>query len=151
MTRALPTTLAAALLAASLTACGGGDSADQPVAAPSTTPATTSAAPPPTTPAMSYPTPLPGSFTLTPKILKKQCFGSAGCNIEFRIEVSYAGLPLDPSKTYEVTYEVKGGEDPLINTFELTGTSASVQETESISTERKTDKLTATVTSVSDM
>jgi len=53
-------------------------------------------------------TPKPSDFKLTPKILKKTCFGSAGCNITYRILVDYVGTgTLDSSKTYEVTYEVR--------------------------------------------
>jgi hypothetical protein len=48
-------------------------------------------------------------------------FGSAGCDVDFRIEVGYDGPPLDPSVTYELAYEVKGGEEPLINTLTIEG------------------------------
>ncbi|MEU7781681.1 hypothetical protein [Micromonospora parva] len=114
-------------------------------AAPSTPPATTAP------PAPVYDTPTKGDFKLKVKTLRKQCFGSAGCNITYRIDVTYTGDGLDPSSTYEVTYEVKGAEDPIINTFEVTGDSASVQEEETASTKRSADKLAAVVTDVSEL
>ncbi|MEU5942249.1 hypothetical protein ABZ807_24385 [Micromonospora sp. NPDC047548] len=114
-------------------------------APPSTAPASTAPAVP------TYDAPTKSDFKLKVKILRKQCFGSAGCNITYRIDVTYSGAGLDPSTTYEVTYEVKGAEDPIINTFEVTGDSASVQEEEMASTKRSADKLTAVVTSVSEL
>ncbi|MEV5766011.1 hypothetical protein AB0L34_15780 [Micromonospora sp. NPDC052213] len=154
--------------------CFGGCSAllattsgDEPVADKTATPAapqahsatsapTTAAAPtaPATTapPAPAYGTPTKSDFKLKVKILKKQCFGSAGCNITYRIDVTYTGdVDLDPSKTYEVTYQVKGAEDPIINTFEVSGDSASVQQEEMAGTKRSGDKLTAVVTDVSEL
>ncbi|MEU4383442.1 hypothetical protein [Micromonospora echinofusca] len=114
-------------------------------AAPTTAPATTAP------PAPTYGTPTKNDFKLKVKVLRKQCFGSAGCNITYRIDVTYIGdVSLDPSKTYEVTYQVKGAEDPVINTFEVSGDSASVQQEEMASTKRSGDKLTAVVTDVSE-
>lgn len=50
-----------------------------------------------------------------------------------------------------MTYEVKGAEDPIINTFEVTGDSASVRQEETASTKRSGDKLTAVATDVSEL
>jgi hypothetical protein len=81
--------------------------------------------------------------------LSKQCFGSAGCNLTYRIEVGYDGPPLDPSNTYEVVYEVRGGEDgPQINTLTVEGDQSSVDSEEIISTTSPSRKLTAVATSV---
>lgn len=93
-----------------------------------------------------YDEPVPGDILLTTKVLEKACFGSAGCNITFRIEVTLGKL-LDPSKTYEVTYTVTGGEDPYINTFTITGDQAQVESEEFVSTDRDLE-LAATVTGV---
>jgi hypothetical protein len=131
-----------------------GDRPDQVAAAPSAAssrPATTSAVAAPATtepPTPTYDAPTKSDFKLKVKILRKQCFGSAGCNVTYRIDVTYTGTGLDPSKTYEVTYQIKGAEDPIINTFEVTGDSASVQEEEMASTRRSGDRLTAVVTEV---
>ncbi|MET7671473.1 hypothetical protein [Micromonospora luteifusca] len=122
-----------------------GTSAPTSAAAPTTAPATMAP------PAPVYDTPTKGDFKLKVKTLRKQCFGSAGCNITYRIDVTYVGDGLDPSSTYEVTYEVKGAEDPIINTFEVTGDSASVQQEETASTKRSGDKLTAVATDVSEL
>ncbi|MEU5909396.1 hypothetical protein [Micromonospora sp. NPDC047527] len=122
-----------------------GASAPTSAAAPTTAPATTAP------PAPAYDEPTKSDFKLNVKTLRKQCFGSAGCNITYRIDVTYTGDGLDPSETYEVTYEVKGAEDPIINTFEVTGDSASVQQEETASTKRSGDKLTAVVTDVSEL
>ncbi|MGN9918457.1 hypothetical protein [Micromonospora palomenae] len=144
-----------------LATTNSGDKAHQGKAAASTAPTssattsapTTAAAAPATTepPLPTYETPTKNDFKLKVKVLSKQCFGSAGCNITYRINVTYTGTGLDPSKTYEVTYQVKGAEDPIINTFEVTGDSASVQQEEMASTKRSGDKLTAVVTDVSEL
>ncbi|MFI6161672.1 hypothetical protein ACIA59_17205 [Micromonospora haikouensis] len=140
----------------------GNDSTDTKVGigpAMATTP--TSSAPPaavPTTASVTTAPTLPRYATLTKrdialkvKILRKQCFGSAGCNVTYRIDVAYRGTAdLDPSRTYEVTYQAKGAEDPIINTFEVTGDSASVQQEEMASTKRSGDTLTAVVTDVAE-
>jgi hypothetical protein len=112
---------------------------------------TTKAKPAATTapPAPAYGKPAKGDFTLTAKVLTKQCFGSAGCSLTFRILISYTGPTLDPSKSYDVLYEVRGGSDgPLANKFTVTGDQSSVDTEESISTSSKSSKLTALVTDV---
>lgn len=87
------------------------------------------------------------AFVLSPKITEKQCFGSAGCNVSFRVDVSL-NAPLDERATYEVTYEVTGVEDgPLVGTFEITGEQYTVAE-ESVSTARSSSKLKIRATSV---
>jgi hypothetical protein len=114
-------------------------------------PAATAASPTPTdAPATTAAAePRPGDFRLTVKTLSKQCFGSAGCNLSYRIEVGYDGPMLDPVNTYEVVYEVRGGEDgPQINTLTVEGDQSSVESEELISTSSPSRKLTAVVTSV---
>jgi hypothetical protein len=95
-------------------------------------------------------TPTAEDFELTVKTLEKQCFGSAGCNVTFRIEVGYGGPTLDPATTYEVIYEVTGGEDPLINTLTVTGDSYEVDQEESLGTTSSDAELSAKVTDVSE-
>lgn len=108
----------------------------------------TSTAAPAPAPKETFHTPEPAEFALTVKTLEKKCFGSAGCSIQYRIEVAYNGAPLDPSKTWELVYEVKGGEDPQINTLVVTATGYRAEDRESISTKSSKDELTATVVSV---
>jgi hypothetical protein len=105
----------------------------------------TSEAPPEPT----YPAPAKADFKLTAKILGKQCFGSAGCNLTYRIMVAYGGPTLDPAVTYEVVYVVQGGDDgPVTNTLKVTGDQSSVDEEETISTKNKGSKLTVLVSDV---
>lgn len=97
----------------------------------------------------TYATPAAGDFTVTVKILEKQCFGSAGCNITYRIDPEYVGDQLDPAVTWLVTYEVHGVEDgPQINTFEVTGSEAAFEAEENASTASTRAKLTVKVTEV---
>jgi hypothetical protein len=93
--------------------------------------------------------PKPADFELTVKVLKKKCFGSAGCSITYRIDVAYMGLPLDPEQEYEVIYEVRGGEDgPQVNTLTVQGEDATVDAEEDVSTSSSKATLTAVATEV---
>jgi hypothetical protein len=107
----------------------------------------------------STPTDEPGKFTphksdfkIGIKILKKQCFGSAGCSIEFRIKPSYVGSQTLPdSGEIEVSYRVYGDESgPIDNTFTIDSDgTAHYDKTESASTSSSSRKLTVKVTDVS--
>jgi hypothetical protein len=144
--------LIAAGIAAGLS--GGGDPSATPSASPNTLPNVVTTDRPatakPTTPTEpAYGAPSKADFKLTPKVLSKKCFGSAGCNVTYRILVSYTGPTLDPSESYELVYEVRGGEDgPTTNTLTVTGGESSVDEEEYVSTNSKNAKLTAVVTDV---
>ncbi|MEU7877652.1 hypothetical protein [Microbispora bryophytorum] len=136
--------LALAGLALALTACG-------------TSTATTGTQPPPSAAAAApvsepapeiTPTPAPSDYDLTAKVLRKACFGSAGCNIDYSIRVAYSGPQMPADATYQVTYKVTGGEDEMINTFEITGDQVSVPAEESVSTYSSASKLRAKVTDV---
>jgi hypothetical protein len=91
-------------------------------------------------------------FELTVKTLSKECFGSAGCLIDFRIELAYVhtGGDLDPAITYEVTYEISGGESSYVNTLTVTGDQYSTEESESISTASDVE-LGVKITDVSEL
>ena len=91
-------------------------------------------------------------FELEVKTLEKTCFGSAGCHVTFRVKLGYTNtvFDLDPGKTYEVTYEVRGAEDPIINTLEVTGDSYSTDQEEFASTRSSDAVLSAVVTDVSE-
>lgn len=93
-------------------------------------------------------TPKVADFKLTPRITDKKCFGPAGCNIDFKIEMDYLGESLSENDTWEVTYEVAGVDDgPMIGTLELTGTTFTASE-ESVSTSSSKKKISIKVTSV---
>lgn len=102
----------------------------------------------PATTAAAY-TPVPTDFQITPTILSKSCFGSAGCNITFRIAVNYVGAHTpDPSKSYTITYDVTGGEQPMTNNFTLKGDQITYRPQEIIQTASDADTLTITATQV---
>jgi hypothetical protein len=103
-----------------------------------------------TTTASTYDTPEVSDFELTVKTLSKQCFGSAGCSITYRIQAGWDGT-YDPDKTYEVVYEVHGDESgPQTNNFTITGDEYQVSQEETASTSSAGVKLTARVTSVDE-
>lgn len=92
----------------------------------------------------------PDDFKVGIKILEKQCFGSAGCNVTFRIDPQYLGFePIPDEAIVEVIYEVRGGEDsPWINNFTITGGQAEFDSEEFTSTSSSSAKLTAEATEV---
>jgi hypothetical protein len=96
--------------------------------------------------------PSKSDFDLTIKTISKECFGSAGCNITFRVKLAYdsSAGQLDPDKTYELTYKIRGGDEPLTNTLEITGEDYSTDQEEFIGTSSSTAKLTAVVTDVEE-
>lgn len=66
-----------------------------------------------------------------------------------RLLVAYSGAALDPSVTYEVVYEVRGGEDgPVTNNLTVTGDTSSVDDEEMVSTKSRSTRLTVVVTDV---
>jgi hypothetical protein len=95
--------------------------------------------------------PKPSQFALRVKTLSKQCFGSAGCIVTYRIVPTYSGPDLDPNSTYEVTYKVVGDESgPQINTFTISeGTKSEVDAEEMASTSSSRTVVKATPTEVS--
>src|SRR3954469_16165574 len=107
--------------------------------------ATTEPTDPPTQEAAE---PTPASFGVTVKVTKKTCFGSAGCNIVYHIDV-ITKTDLDPDQEYLVTYEVSGVEDgPQVNSFTIQGDKYSRDDEEIASTKSKSAKLAAKVTAV---
>jgi hypothetical protein len=105
-------------------------------------------------PAPTYRTPKPSDFRLTVKNTSKHCFGSAGCNIRYRVKVALKnGVSFDPDMTYDVTFDVLGGEDgPVTGTFSLEeGDTYSGYDLEGfLSTSSSGRKLTAKVTDIEE-
>ncbi|MGW2921000.1 hypothetical protein ACWDBF_24460 [Streptomyces angustmyceticus] len=89
-------------------------------------------------------------FTLSVKTTRKQCFGSAGCNITVEPDLSYAGaMSLDPDKTLSITYEIRGDESgPVIQTMELSDGDRLTYDPVSISTAGRSTTVTAKITDV---
>jgi hypothetical protein len=137
---------AAVLVLATLTACGtDAPSGDAKPAAKDDHPYIS---PTYVVPTLDYPVPKPADFTLTTKTLRKQCFGSAGCNVTYRIKAGWSAS-LDPAKTYEVSYEVRGVEDgPSLGTIDVTGGSYETEDEVIASTSGPGKKLTVVVTGV---
>ncbi|MFT4293940.1 MAG: hypothetical protein QM582_00840 [Micropruina sp.] len=93
--------------------------------------------------------PTAADFVLKVKTTKKQCFGSAGCNVSIKVDVAYvgAGSVDDLPSNVDITFEVKGGEDPYTSTIELEDGKYSPDKT-LISTKTSKAKLTAKITDV---
>ncbi|WP_191894433.1 hypothetical protein [Planomonospora parontospora] len=91
-------------------------------------------------------TPSPSDFEIEVKVLKKACFGSAGCNVTYRINPGYSGPDLGDDQKFDVVYEVRGGTDGAqVNTFTMEGERASFDAEEFLSTPSSGTKLTAKV------
>lgn len=148
----IPLTACGASAPASPTATGTGSSSATPAVASSTTEAPEDVATdePEPSPEPSFDA-QPSDFEISLKILRKKCFGSAGCNVTYRIDPTYVGIePIPDTGTVEVTYVVKGLEDgDAINTFTIEGEKASYQSEEDGSVASSKTKLTGKVTAVS--
>ncbi|MEV5846132.1 hypothetical protein AB0M32_29595 [Streptomyces sp. NPDC051985] len=73
-------------------------------------------------PAPSYDEVTADSFTIELRTTKRQCFGTAGCNVTVEPTLTYLGdsESIDPDAVYEITYEIHGDESgPVIETAEL--------------------------------
>lgn len=92
--------------------------------------------------------PKPSDFTITVKILSKHCYGSAGCNVTFRIDVTYGGPAL--TQKYRVTYNLHGAEDPFSDsfTFDYAAKQITTESETMVSTKSSKAVLTATVADV---
>ena len=90
-------------------------------------------------------------FKVAVKVTQKQCFGSAGCNVTFRIDPSYTGPAIPADQTYEVVYEIRGGDEPLRNRFTITGDTATYDQDEMIGTKTSKAVLTAIVVEVNEL
>lgn len=101
----------------------------------------------PAVPAVSV-TPKAADIKLTAKITDKQCFGSAGCLITFKVNMAYSGPDLSTDDTWEVTYEVTGIKDgPMIGSFDITGDTYDVNEV-NVDTTSSKKKISIKVTGV---
>jgi hypothetical protein len=100
-----------------------------------------------TTTSLGRYTPAPADFTLTVVTTEQSCFGSAGCNVTYQIDVAYHGpRPLEPSDEWLLIYEVRGGEDLKVGNITVRGDGYSRDE-DMISTGTG-PRLEAVVTSV---
>jgi hypothetical protein len=74
-----------------------------------------------TTTTASY-TPVPADFQIGIVETSRSCFGTAGCSIDYRIDVTYIGAQaMKTGAAYTVVYDVLGGESVKTDNFEITG------------------------------
>lgn len=101
------------------------------------------------TPPKVYSSPTATDFTLTLTELKRVCFGSAGCNVTFKITLTQQNAAeYDPRKTYKLTYTIEGAEDTYSNYLSITGKQYSSNEEEFVSVKSKNTKLIPTITQI---
>lgn len=94
-------------------------------------------------------TPTAADFKITLKVKSKDCFGSAGCNVVYEPQLTIVGGEVDQNGTYEITYEVRGGQDgSSIDTLDVSGGQYSASEN-LVQTAGQAVKLTAVITEVS--
>jgi hypothetical protein len=96
-------------------------------------------------------TPKKSDFEIGIKILEKQCFGSGGCSIAYRIKPKYVGTQeLPDDGTIEVSYRVTGDEfGPRQNTFQIVDGQTKVDKDEFAGTPSSGTVLKAKVIEVS--
>lgn len=93
-------------------------------------------------------TPAPSEFAVGITVLKKECFGEAGCNVTYRIRPGYTGPTLDSSQSFTVTYTVLGGDQEQQGSFTITGEQANFSGEEMIQTKTSKARLTIRVDEV---
>lgn len=154
-----------ALLLVALTACGGTGTKSVDATSSSETTTATAATTSPTTPSettsasssttqpVQRANPLSAkSWQLSLKIKSKECFGSAGCSVEFTPRLKWMGPGPKPEEdsSYDITYEVKGPEDGAITgTISTHGTHYD-DDTTYVSTSNSRVKLTVKITQIED-
>ena len=94
--------------------------------------------------------PVPADYKINVITTSKECFGTAGCNVEFTISVGYVGNtePGSSTRTYTVIYDILGGEDPQTNSFDARGNTLTFDDTGRIQTTSSSAVITAVPTSV---
>ncbi|MFI1132097.1 hypothetical protein ACH4UX_22955 [Streptomyces althioticus] len=95
--------------------------------------------------------PTADDFEIELRTKSKQCFGSAGCNLVVEPELTYNGdtSELDPNLTYEITYEITGGDSgSILQTAELTDQATVTYDTTVVSTPSRGTKLSVEVMDV---
>jgi hypothetical protein len=91
----------------------------------------------------------PKDWKVKVPIRSKECFGSAGCNIEFGVVPEYVGVEDASDGHYLVTFEVRGVEDgPMIQTFEVTDGTIEWEDSLSAGLTDSSATIKAVVTSV---
>lgn len=97
--------------------------------------------------------PTPSDFSLEVTLTDKQCFGSAGCSLHYRVDLTYTGLgglaALQGHGPWTIIYSVEGDEDgSQVGSLELSGDGQYQDRERSMSTANDGVVPTATVTEV---
>lgn len=93
------------------------------------------------------------SFSVELRTTKRQCFGSAGCNLTVEPEFTYLGVSedVDPDAVYEITYEIRGDDSgPVIQTAELSDQTSVNYTPTFLSTASSGTKVSVKVTDVTE-
>ncbi|MCW8378327.1 hypothetical protein [Streptomyces justiciae] len=90
-------------------------------------------------------------FSVELRTTKRQCFGSAGCNVTVEPDMTLLleSADLDPDAVYEITYEIRGDESgPVVETAELSNQTSLNYRPSLISTASSGTKLSVEITDV---
>jgi len=92
------------------------------------------------------------SFTIELRTTRRQCFGSAGCNVTVEPELTYMGIgDIDPDATYEITYEIRGDRSgPVIATADLSDETRLNYTPSLISTASSGTKVSVKITDITE-
>jgi hypothetical protein len=108
----------------------------------------------PVTTGPTYANPTAADFQITPKITQKQCFGSAGCNVTFTVDLAYVGKGAKPYSTWDITFDALVTKDAVTDTiklhFDATGSHGTYDSTEEmVQTEKSSDPVPLRITNIS--
>lgn len=86
---------------------------------------------------------------LAVRVTSKQCFGSAGCSVAWKLNVTVDKTKLSEGNDWAITYMVQGVEDgPFVSTFNLYGNGTYDADTGFGSTSSTNKTLTASVSGI---
>jgi hypothetical protein len=64
--------------------------------------------------------PQPADLKLDVQVIEQHCFGSAGCNVTFRLALTYSGDTIyEGEGPYTVVYSLSGTSDPFVGRITL--------------------------------
>jgi hypothetical protein len=91
--------------------------------------------------------PQPSDFTLNVIELSRDCFGSAGCNITYRINPVHTGSGSLDGQSFTLIYQVEGGDNPKTGNIKVVNGKFNTEQ-DFISTSSSSAQITATVTQI---
>lgn len=91
----------------------------------------------------------PRNLVINLRTRSKECFGSAGCNVTVQADPNYVGNQDVSAGSWEITYEIRGGEDgAIVETMTLVDGTFTFPEEQFVSTPSTSTTLVAVVTDV---